>query len=96
MDTAPRDRTNNAASLALVRAGLVSDWAVADWAVANWAVANWAVANWGVAADAAFSIFFWLQVANFDVFLFLVLHVCYLSFVGLFSVCFASVAPNSN
>jgi len=33
-------------------------------------------------AGATFSIFFWLQVANFDVFLFLVLHVCYLSFAG--------------
>jgi hypothetical protein len=35
-------------------------------------------------SKATFSIFFWLQVANFDVFLFLVLHVCYLSFAGLF------------
>jgi hypothetical protein len=69
---------------------------VARGAVADWAVADWAVADWGVAGDAAFSIFFGLQVANFDVFLFLVLHVCYLSFVGLFSVCFALVAPNSN
>jgi len=43
---------------------------------------------------ATFSIFFWLQVANFDVFLFLVLHVCYLSFAG-WIVCVVSVAPNS-
>jgi hypothetical protein len=47
-------------------------------------------------SKATFSIFFWLQVANFDVFLFLVLHVCYLSFAGLFRVCVVSVAPNSN
>ena len=45
-------------------------------------------------AGATFSIFFWLQVANFDVFLFLVLHVCYLSFAG-WIVCVVSVAPNS-
>jgi hypothetical protein len=32
---------------------------------------------------ATFSIFFGLQVANFDVFLFLVLHVSYLSFVSI-------------
>jgi hypothetical protein len=44
---------------------------------------------------ATFSIFFWLQIANFDVFLFLVLHVCYLSFAG-WIVCVVSVAPNSN
>ena len=37
----------------------------------------------GARIKATFSIFFWLEVANFDVFLFLVLHVCYLSFVGL-------------
>jgi len=47
----------------------------------------------GTRRIATFSIFFWLQIANFDVFLFLVLHVCYLSFVGLF-VCV--VSPNSN
>ena len=49
----------------------------------------------GARRIATFSVFFWLQVANFDVFLFLVLHVCYLSFAGLI-VCVVSVAPNSN
>lgn len=45
----------------------------------------------------ALSIFFRLQVADFDIrFLFLVSHVCYLSFVGLFVDCVVSVAPNSN
>ena len=48
----------------------------------------------GTRIKATLSIFFWLEVANFDVFLFLVLHVCYLSFAGLF-VCGVSVAPNS-
>jgi hypothetical protein len=49
-----------------------------------------------VHSHTTFSIFFWFQVANFDVFLFLVLHVCYLSFAGLFVLCVVSVAPNSN
>ena len=54
------------------------------------------VASADISGEAAFSIFFWLQVANFDVFLFLVLHGCYLSFSGLFVVRVMSVAPNSN
>ena len=42
----------------------------------------------------ALGIFFRLQVVDFDIrFLFLVLHVCYFSFVGLFVL---SVTPNSN
>jgi hypothetical protein len=48
----------------------------------------------------ALGIFFRLQVVEFDIrFLFLVLlvlHVCYLSFVGLFVDCVLSVTPNSN
>src|SRR6478609_11813210 len=48
----------------------------------------------------ALGIFFRLQVVEFDIrFLFLVLlvlHVCYLSFVGLFVHCVLSVTPNSN
>ena len=50
--------------------------------------------------SAALGIFFRLQVVEFDIrFLFLVLlvlHVCYLSFVGLFVDCVLSVTPNSN
>jgi len=42
----------------------------------------------------ALGIFFRLQVVDFDIrFLFLVLHICHLSFVGLFVL---SVTPNSN
>ena len=42
----------------------------------------------------ALGIFFRLQVVDFDIrFLFLVLHVCYLSFAGLFVL---PVTPNSN
>jgi hypothetical protein len=48
----------------------------------------------------ALGIFFRFQVVEFDIrFLFLVLlvlHVCYLSFVGLFVDCVLSVRPNSN
>ena len=45
----------------------------------------------------ALGIFFRLQVVDLDVrFLFLVLHVCYLSFVGLFVDRVLSVTPNSN
>ena len=48
-------------------------------------------------ACAVVGIFFRLQVVEFDIrFLFLVSHVCYLSFVGLFVDCVVSVAPNSN
>ena len=52
----------------------------------------------GVGADVgchtALRIFFRLQVVEFDIrFLFLGLHVCYLSFAGLFVL---SVTPNSN
>jgi len=58
----------------------------------------------GIRADVgchtALGIFFRLQVVEFDIrFLFLVLlvlHVCYLSFVGLFVDCVLSVTPNSN
>ena len=57
----------------------------------------------GVGADVgchtALGIFFRLQVVEFDIlFLFLVLlvlHVCYLSLVGLFVDCVLSVTPNS-
>jgi hypothetical protein len=45
----------------------------------------------------ALGIFFRLQVVDLDIrFLFLVLHVCYLPFVGLFVDCVLSVIPNSN
>jgi len=48
------------------------------------------------AGGTALGVFGWFQVTDFDIFfLFLVLHVCYLSLVGLF-VCILSVAPNSN
>ena len=55
----------------------------------------------GIIGDhTALGIFFRLQVVDFDFrFLFLVLlglHVCYLSFVGLFVDCVLSVTPNSN
>jgi len=55
----------------------------------------------GIRADVgchtALGIFFRLQVVEFDIrFLFLVLHVCYLPFVGLFVDCVLSVRPNSN
>ena len=54
----------------------------------------------GMSADigdyTALGIFFRLQVVDFDIrFLFLVSHVCYLSFVGLLD-CVLSVAPNGN
>ena len=44
---------------------------------------------------AAFGVFGWLQVTDFDGFLFLVSHFWF-SFVGLFVVCVVSVTPNSN
>ena len=55
----------------------------------------------GIRADVgcptALGIFFRLQVVDLDIrFLFLVLHVCYLPFVGLFVDCVLSVIPNSN
>ena len=58
----------------------------------------------GIRADvgchAALGIFFRLQVVDLDIrFLFLVLlalHVCYLSFVGLFVDCVLSGTPNGN
>ena len=55
----------------------------------------------GISGDhTALGIFFRLQVIEFDIrFLFLVLlvlHVCYLSLVGLFVDCVLSVTPNSN
>ena len=45
----------------------------------------------------AFGVFFWLEVLDFDLFFGFLrfLHV-QVSLVGLFSVCFASVAPKSN
>ena len=50
-----------------------------------------------VGCHTALGIFFRLQVVEFDIrFLFLVLHVCYLSFVGLLVDCVLSVAPNGN
>ncbi len=54
----------------------------------------------GIIGDhTALGIFFRLQVVEFDIrFLFLVLlvlHVCYLSLVGLFVDCVLSVTPNS-
>ena len=50
-----------------------------------------------VGCHTALGIFFRLQVVDFDIrFLFLVSHVCFLSFVGLFVDCVVSVAPNSN
>src|SRR6266576_3638799 len=49
-----------------------------------------------VGCHTALGIFFRLQVVDFDIrFLFLVSHVCFLSFVGLFVDCVVSVAPNS-
>ena len=55
----------------------------------------------GMSADigdhTALGIFSRLQVVDFDIrFLFLVSHVCYLSFVGLFVDCVLSVTPNGN
>ena len=55
----------------------------------------------GIRADVgchtALGIFFRLQVVDLDIrSLFLDLHVCYLSFVGLFVDCVLSVTPNSN
>jgi len=59
-----------------------------------------ATARADVGCHTALGIFFRLQVVEFDIrFLFLVLlvlHVCYLSFVGLFVDCVLSVTPNSN
>jgi hypothetical protein len=51
----------------------------------------------GIGDHTALGIFFRLQVTDFEAYcLFLVLHVCYLSFVGLFVDCVVSVTPNSN
>ena len=44
---------------------------------------------------ATFGVFYWLEVTDFDRFLFLVSHFWF-SFVGLFVVCVVSVTPNSN
>ena len=45
--------------------------------------------------NATFGVFYWLQVTDFDGFLFLVSHFWFSS-VGLFVVWVVSVAPNSN
>ena len=44
----------------------------------------------------ALGVFFGFQVTNVDLCLFLVSHVCYLSFVGLLIDCVVSLAPKSN
>jgi hypothetical protein len=50
-----------------------------------------------IGCHTALGIFFRLQVVDFNIrFLFLVSHVCHLSFLGLFVDWVVSVAPNSN
>ena len=88
-----RDRTNSAASFPLDAAVSLVNLATLDATVRVDVGAD-------VGCHTALGIFFRLQVVEFDIrFLFLVLlvlHVCYLSFVGLFVDCVLSVTPNSN
>ena len=87
-----RDRTNSAALLSLTLYMEVSLPIVGATARAP--------VGAGIGNHTALGIFFRLQVVEFEIrFLFLVLlvfHVCYLSFVGLFTDCVLSMTPNSN
>ena len=88
-----RDRTNRAALLSLTLYLVISLVKLATLELVTLDVTVGA----DVGGHTALSIFFRLEVADFDIgFLFLVSHVCYLSFCGLFVDCVVSVAPNSN
>jgi hypothetical protein len=88
-----RDRTNSTALLSLTLYLAISLVKLATLDLVTLEVTVRA----DVGCHTALSIFFRLQVADFDIrFLFLVSHICYLSFVGLFVDCVVSVAPNSD
>ena len=89
-----RDRTNSAALLSLTLS--LED----DVRLATVGATARAGAGAGGGCHTALGIFFRLQVVEFDIrslfLVSLVLHVCYLSFVGLFVDCVLSVTPDSN
>jgi len=90
-----RDRTNSAALLSLTLSSGVT-LTLVNALVTALGKALMLVSLIVVLAT-ALGILFRLQVVDFDIrFLFLVSHVCYLSFVGLFVDCVVSVAPKSN
>jgi hypothetical protein len=88
-----RDRTNSAALLSLTLYLAISLVMLTTLDLVSLDVTVGA----DVGCHTALSIFFRLQVVDFDIrFLFLVSHVCYLSFVGLFVDRVVSLAPNNN